>query len=623
MQYNAATGRPHHKTNGIMNSGFDNPERPHTPSFIGSYSSVHDPHPPAAYVYGADEPGRKGTIISTSASTVGFLPPEKKKRRNKSGRNCIVVMLLACFIVLSIVMIVLYFTRPFKTGQESEKVQDNGNSQKPTPPPKKAECRTIPKPVAFTSLPKRLQTELNSLESFIKEKVDSQGPTAVTANIVYRDQVIWQAEFGVMNNSEANKRKPSANTVFPIASVSKVFTVLMLYKLHYDGSVRSLDDPVTSYQSDFSVKNPFNNAPITLRELASHRSGLQREAPCFPDTKANLCPYTQSQMIQRLKNLSLLREPGKEPQYSNLGFALLGQVLGQRFGNGRGFEGWMEDNMLSTFGTTDTTFALSESIKQRIPVGYTSDTEFSNVQEWGWLNPTGGAFSSVADLAKMEIALYKDEPNPYLSKALTEVLFAPGYILPNGKDVIGTPWEMTIVDDLLIRRKRGYVYGYDSLIVLLPEMKIAFNLLCTNCRTLSQDVDFNFSNTFLPAFKEVLRTAAQQEIVNPPDTKPYIGIFRVEGLDPLKFLEAKLKDGNIHLFVNGVVDYFVLNYTEPLKFRVVLPPTLPCNTIFSLGVDNDLVVYDSPSQVDGLSDKFTMFGAHPSGRTYFYRERKD
>ena len=38
--------------------------------------------------------------------------------------------------------------------------------------------------------------------------------------------------------------------------------------------------------------------------------------------------------------------------------------------------------------------------------------------------------------------------------------------------MIGTPWEMTIVDDLLIRRKRGYVYGYDSLIVLLPEMKI-------------------------------------------------------------------------------------------------------------------------------------------------------
>lgn len=49
--------------------------------------------------------------------------------------------------------------------------------------------------------------------------------TAVTTNIVYRDKVIWQAQFGVMNNSDAIKRKPTANTIFPIASVTKVFTV--------------------------------------------------------------------------------------------------------------------------------------------------------------------------------------------------------------------------------------------------------------------------------------------------------------------------------------------------------------------------------------------------------------
>ena len=39
------------------------------------------------------------------------------------------------------------------------------------------------------------------------------------------DKVIWQKEFGVMNNSETNKRKPTSRTIFPIASVSKVLTV--------------------------------------------------------------------------------------------------------------------------------------------------------------------------------------------------------------------------------------------------------------------------------------------------------------------------------------------------------------------------------------------------------------
>lgn len=108
----------------------------------------------------------------------------------------------------------------------------------------------------------------------------------------------------------------------------------------------------------------------------------------------------------------------------------------------------------------------------------------------------------------------------------------------------------------------------------------------------------------------------------PPDVRPYIGVFRVDGLGGLKFLEAKMKHGHIHLFVNGEVDYFVLNYTEPLTFKVVVPSSHVCIQKFTLGVESDLVVYDNPSQVDGLSDRFTMFGAHPSGRTYFYRQRK-
>ena len=45
--------------------------------------------------------------------------------------------------------------------------------------------------------------------------------------------------------------------------------------------------------------------------------------------------------------------------HSNLGFALLGQVLGTRFGRiGGGFEEWMRDNLLFTLGMTDTTFNL-------------------------------------------------------------------------------------------------------------------------------------------------------------------------------------------------------------------------------------------------------------------------
>lgn len=40
------------------------------------------------------------------------------------------------------------------------------------------------------------------------------------------------------------------------------------------------------------------------------------------------------------------------------------------------------------------------SIRRRIP-----ENEFSDPVEWGWLNPTGGAFSTVADFAKVTTRL--------------------------------------------------------------------------------------------------------------------------------------------------------------------------------------------------------------------------
>lgn len=74
-----------------------------------------------------------------------------------------------------------------------------------------------------------------------------------------------------------------------IASLSKIFPVLMLYKLWEDGEVASLDDPFEKYVENFTIKNPLGRssgpgqaspwAPrarfpsLTLRRMASQLSG--------------------------------------------------------------------------------------------------------------------------------------------------------------------------------------------------------------------------------------------------------------------------------------------------------------------------------------------------------------
>lgn len=82
-----------------------------------------------------------------------------------------------------------------------------------------------------------------------------------------------------------------------IASLSKIFPTLMLYKLWEDGLVESLDDPLEKYADNFTIKNPLgksggpasksvrtysNRSPaLTLRRMASQLSGNLKI--CFND----------------------------------------------------------------------------------------------------------------------------------------------------------------------------------------------------------------------------------------------------------------------------------------------------------------------------------------------------
>ena len=92
-----------------------------------------------------------------------------------------------------------------------------------------------------------------------------------------------------------NRMGPVPPTLSRISSVSKIFPVLMLYRLWEEGIVASLDDPLERYASTFTINNPLGVAsapqqerlmdgleevgpvprpsPVTLRRMASQLSG--------------------------------------------------------------------------------------------------------------------------------------------------------------------------------------------------------------------------------------------------------------------------------------------------------------------------------------------------------------
>lgn len=138
----------------------------------------------------------------------------------------------------------------------------------------------------------------------------------------------------------AGPGSPDGDTVFEIASVTKVFTGLALAKQVVAGTA-ALDEPVRDLFPAGTAMPARGGREILLRHLAQHTSGLPRLPKGaiwqmirgFPS--GNLDPYAhydEATILAGLAGTRLRALPGERFRYSNLGAGLLGLALAARAG---------------------------------------------------------------------------------------------------------------------------------------------------------------------------------------------------------------------------------------------------------------------------------------------------
>ena len=171
---------------------------------------------------------------------------------------------------------------------------------------------------------------------------------------------------------DKSRGHPTPDTGFRIGSLTKIFTVIELLQLRDTGRL-SLNDPVTRLLPNFTVRNPFRTTDnITLRQLASHMSGLPREAPCSNIYNGG-CDIPYDEMYKRLADISLIYPPGVMPLYSNLGFGLLGRAM-EAFVN-RSWEEYVKEGIVMPLNLTMTGTKFSEEVVKKMAVGYIGTEE--------------------------------------------------------------------------------------------------------------------------------------------------------------------------------------------------------------------------------------------------------
>ncbi len=232
-----------------------------------------------------------------------------------------------------------------------------------------------------------------------------RGLPGIAIGVVHDQQLVWATGFGYAD--VANKVPMTPQTKFRMASHSKMFAAIAIMQLREEGKLR-LDDPVEKYLPWFRAKpaGP-DDGPITIEQLLSHVSGLQREAGDHWST--NDFP-TEDEIRRLYSERQAAFAPNVRWKYSNLAFAVAGLVVEQV--TGQKWADYVQQHIFTPLGMTGSSVdrnvpGLTVPYGRRMPDGSRAIIPF--IDSRGMAAATG-VTSNVMDMAKFASAQFRRGP---------------------------------------------------------------------------------------------------------------------------------------------------------------------------------------------------------------------
>jgi len=241
--------------------------------------------------------------------------------------------------------------------------------------------------------------------AWIEEQIAYRGLPGVAVGVVSNQDLIWSKGFGF---ADLKAKVPmTATTKIRMASNSKLFTAIAIMQLREEGKL-SLDDPVVKYLPWFKAKPAGDDdGPITIEQLLSHSSGLQREAG---DHWVSYKFPSSDELPRLYADRQAAFAPSVRWKYSNLAYAVAGQVVEKV--SGERWSVYVERNIFKPLGMDASSVdrdisGLAVPYGRRMPDGTREVLPF--VDSRGMAAATG-LTSNVEDMAKFISAQFRRGP---------------------------------------------------------------------------------------------------------------------------------------------------------------------------------------------------------------------
>ncbi|MCL6452258.1 MAG: beta-lactamase family protein [Alicyclobacillus sp.] len=254
---------------------------------------------------------------------------------------------------------------------------------------------------------------LQYLDAFLQQEVDAgRLPGAVYA-VGIGSEVVHEHAVGFAENRNGVVRPMRRDTVFDLASLTKVTATLPSILRLVDAGELRLNDPVALFLPEFSDGR---KASVTVRHLLTHSAGLISHRNYY-DLAAS-----RDELLQMVRTEPLGAEPGTTVVYSDLGFILLAEII--EAVTGQRIDQFAEQAVFRPLGMTETRYcppadqrsriaATEEFAELGVKVGVVHD---ENTYAMGGVSGHAGLFAPLSDLVRY-VQMWLSRDNPVLSQA--------------------------------------------------------------------------------------------------------------------------------------------------------------------------------------------------------------
>jgi len=300
----------------------------------------------------------------------------------------------------------------------------------------------------------KIQKLAPEIEQLIKKHAIAKKIPGIAYGIVVDDELIIASATGLINLD--NKLPATKNSSFRIASMTKSFTAMAIMKLRDEGKL-SLSDPVAKYIPEMEkLIYLTSDAPvIDIENLLTMTAGLPEDNP-WGDRQLDETDKMLTDLISQ--GVSFSNIPSYEYEYSNTGFALLGNIVSKV--SGKPFQEYISENILKPLGMEHTFWEFSTISQDQLAIGYRWEDEQWEKEPMlhdGSYGAMGGLITSIEDFGKyvsFHLSAWpprSDEDTGPVKRSTLREMQTPQFaqLYANGKDWNGKPCPSI----------RGYGYG--------------------------------------------------------------------------------------------------------------------------------------------------------------------